>query len=33
MVVFLVLIIGGQWLRDVVGQTGAWHAFARALLG
>ncbi|HLG57727.1 MAG TPA: hypothetical protein VI485_20455 [Vicinamibacterales bacterium] len=27
------LIVAGQWLRDVVGQTEAWHAFARTLLG
>jgi hypothetical protein len=26
------LIVVGQWLREVVGQTDAWHAFARAIL-
>lgn len=27
------LIVTEQWLRGVVGQTEAWHTFARALLG
>ena len=26
------LIVAGQWSRDVVGQTEAWHAIARAIL-
>jgi hypothetical protein len=27
------VVVAGQLLRDVVGQTAAWHAFARAIIG
>ncbi len=27
-----VLIVGGQWLREIVGQTDTWHSIARAIL-